>query len=433
MIRHRVLLFVFLAAFLTYLDRVCISVAAPSIQSELSLSALEMGWVFTSFYVAYAIFEIPAAWIGDRWGQRQTLIRIVGGWSLFTMLTSAARGYLSLLAIRFLFGAAESGAFPTLSRALSRWFPSHERGFANGVMWTGARLGGAVSPALAVLAMVWVGWRGAFLLFGVLGLAWVAFCALWYRDDPADHPAVSVSEVAMIRVGAALPPSPSEPVPWRSLLLHRDLLILCGTYLASGFGFQFFVTWLPTYLNKEHGLTLARSGFYAALPLLAGALGCALGGLLSDWFARRSGSLKWGRRIVGAGGFLLGAIGFLAAVRARSPELAVACLGFASGAHDLTLPVVWATCTDLGGRFGGTAGGWMNLASSLSGMLAPVASAGLAQWFGSFHAVFWVTTSLYLVGAILWLFIDPCNSVIPERTFDGKATVSVPASHLGGT
>ncbi len=392
--RHGVLTFVFLAAFITYLDRVCISVAAPSMQKDLGLSAIEMGWVFTAFYVAYAIFEIPAAWAGDRWGQRRTLIRIVGGWSVFTMLTGFARGFGSLLLIRFLFGAAESGAFPTLSRALARWFPAQDRGFANGLMWTGARLGGAVSPALAVLAMAWVGWRGAFLLFGLVGLVWVAASALWFRDAPAGEPVVTPG-----------------PLPWKQLLFNRDLLILCATYFASGFGFQFFVTWLPTYLTREHGLTLARSGFYASLPLLAGAAGCALGGIVSDWITRRS-SVLWGRRIVGAGGFLLGAAGFLAAVSVRSPELAIACLAFASGAHDLTLPVVWATCTDLGGKFGGTAGGWVNLASSLSGMLAPVASASLAQWFGSFHAVFWVTILLYLAGALLWLFIDPRKPAI---------------------
>jgi MFS transporter, ACS family, glucarate transporter len=395
--RYGVLVFVFLAAFITYLDRVCISVAAPAIQADLGLSPLEMGWVFTAFYVAYAIFEIPASWMGDRWGQRRTLIRIVGGWSIFTMLTGTVRGYSSLLMVRFLFGAAESGAFPTLSRGLARWFPAHERGFANGLMWTGARLGGALSPALAVLAMAWVGWRGAFLLFGSVGLVWVSACALWYRDAPADGPGGNVS---------------LGPLPWKKLFFNRDLLILCATYFLSGFGFQFFVTWLPTYLMREHGLTLARSGLYASLPLLAGAAGCALGGIVSDWITRRTGSLLWGRRIVGAGGFLLGAAGFFTAVSTRSPEFVVACLAFASGAHDLTLPVVWATCTDLGGRFGGTAGGWMNLASSLSGMLAPVASAGLAQWFGSFHAVFWVTTSFYLAGAVLWLFIDPRKPAI---------------------
>jgi len=122
-IRHTVLLFVFPAAFITYLDRVCISVAALAIQADLGLTPFEMGWVFTAFYVAYAIFEIPASYVGDRWGQRRTLVRIVGGWPVFTMMTGLASGSVNLLIIRFFFGAAESGAFPTRSRALSPGSP----------------------------------------------------------------------------------------------------------------------------------------------------------------------------------------------------------------------------------------------------------------------------------------------------------------------
>ena len=126
-VRRTVLLFVFLAAFITYLDRVCISVAASSMQAELGLSPIEMGWVFTAFYVAYAIFEIPASWLGDRWGQRRTLNRIVGGWSVFTMMTGLASGYFSLLVIRFLFGAAESGAAIASARVGAGWCAAARR------------------------------------------------------------------------------------------------------------------------------------------------------------------------------------------------------------------------------------------------------------------------------------------------------------------
>ncbi|MEZ5351829.1 MAG: MFS transporter [Bryobacteraceae bacterium] len=411
-VRYRVLALVLAAAVITYLDRVCISVAAPQIQADLGLSQEQMGYVFSIFATAYAIFEIPAAFLGDRWGQRRTMIRIVAWWSMFTMFTGLARGYGSLLATRFLFGAGEAGAFPTLSRALSRWFPFDARSRANGLMWMGARLGGAISPVLAVLAIGAWGWRGTFGLFGVVGLAWVAIWSRWYRDDPADQPSVNAAELDLIRVGAAPAPEKSQKLPWRTLLFQRDLLILCATYFASGFGFQFFVTWLPTYLTREHGLTLQRSGFYAALPLLAGAAGCATGGLVADWIARRFGSLKWGRRIVAVTGFFLGAAGFLFAISARSPEMAVACLVGASGLHDLTLPVAWATCTDLGGRFGGTAGGWMNLASSVSGMMAPVAAAYLAEAFGSFTALFWVAAGMYIIGGVLWFFIDPRRAAV---------------------
>ena len=405
--RYSVLALVFFAAVITYLDRVCISVAAPAMQRDLGLTQFQFSWVFTAFYLAYTIFEMPASWLGDRWGQRTTMIRIVGCWSIFTVLTGVARTYPMLLVTRFVFGAGEAGAFPTLSRAISRWFPIDARSRANGLMWTGARFGGAVSPALAVAAMVWIGWRGAFALFGALGLIWVAIWAWWFRDDPAQHPAVNQAELAEIQHGVAPPPKRGEPVPWRRLLLDRDLLMLCCTYFASGFGFQFFVTWLPTYLNKEHGQSLMRSGLYSSLPLLAGAAGCLVGGMLADYITRRTGSLLWGRRSVGAGGFLLGAVGFVAAINAGSAETAIASLVLASGAHDMILPVLWASCTDIGGRFGGTASGWVNLASSLSGMTAPLASAWLSDAFGTFTGVFYVAAALYIFSGALWLIIDP--------------------------
>jgi len=409
--RYAVLAFVYLAAFITYLDRVCLSVAAPAMQAELRISQVEFAWVFTVFYIAYAVFEMPTAWLGDRWGQRRMLVRIVGCWSLFTILTGLARSFVTTLLTRFVFGAAEAGAFPTLSRALSRWFPIHERSRANGVMWMGARSGGAFAPPIAVALMGWFGWRGAFAIFGCVGLVWCAVCWFWYRDDPARHASVSPAELGIIRAGAAPPPKPAESVPWGTLLLNRTILALFCSYFASGFGFQFFVTWLPTYFMREHGLSLQKSGVFAALPLAAGAVGCVMGGVIADFITRRTGSVVWGRRSVGVSGFLLGAMGYGAAIHVRSPEAAIAFLALASGAHDLTLPVLWATTTDAGGRFGGTASGFVNFASSLSGMLAPLTAAWFESAFGSFHAVFYAAAGLYVLGAMLWLIIDPRKSL----------------------
>jgi len=408
--RYTVLVFVFAAAFITYLDRVCMSVAAPAMQADLGLSQIQFAWVFTVFYIAYGVFEIPTAWLGDRWGQRLMLIRIVGCWSLFTMFTGMARSLPTLLVTRTVFGAAEAGAFPTLSRALSRWFPLQERSRANGIMWMGARSGGAFAPPIAVALMAIVGWRWTFAIFGAVGLLWCFVCAVWYRDDPADHPSVNAVELEKIRVGASPAPRSREPVPWKALLLNPTMLALFASYFASGFGFQFFVTWLPTYFMREHGLTLQRSGIFAALPLAAGAMGCLLGGVIADWMTRRTGSLTIGRRSVGVSGFLLGAIGYSAAIYVHSAEAAIAFLVLASGAHDLTLPVLWATTTDAGGRFGGTASGFVNFASSLSGVLAPLSTAFLERLFGSFHAVFYAAAALYLFGAAMWLVIDPRKS-----------------------
>jgi MFS transporter, ACS family, glucarate transporter len=409
-VRYNVMAFVFTAAFITYLDRVCISVAAPLMQADLGLSELQFGWVFTAFYLAYTIFEMPSAWLGDRWGQRRSLVRIVTCWSIFTILTGAVRQFGALLATRFIFGAAEAGAFPTLSRALARWFPLQERSRANGLLWMGARAGGALAPPIAVLLIGAVGWRWSFAVFGSVGILWALIFWFWYRDDPADHPAVGSGELAIIR-GSGPKPGTAERVPWQRLLADRNMLLLFSTYFCSGFGFQFFVTWLPTYLTKEYGLSLTRSGFYSALPLAGGAVGCLLGGVIADFITRRSGSVVWARRTVGCGGFVLGALGYGAAIAVSSRLAAVACLVLASGAHDLTLPVLWATCTDAGGKFGGTSSGFVNFASCISGVTAPLAAAQLAHVFGSFHGVFYVAAALYLIGGTLWLFIDPRRSI----------------------
>lgn len=408
--RYHTLLLVFLAALITYLDRVCISVAAPSMTADLGLSRLQMSYVFSAFALSYGIFEIPMGWFGDRRGQRGLLTRIVLGWSVFTILTGLVRGYASLLIVRFLFGAAEAGAFPTLSRVLARWFPPRERGRVNGVMWMGARLGGALAPPAAALMISSWGWRTVFAIFGCVGFVWCVFFKRWHRDEPADHPRVNSAELAHIRGGsaAAEQPTRSSQAPWARLLRNKNMWALFGMYFCSAYGFFFFVTWLPTYLMEEHGLTLERSGLYAALPLAAGAAACISGGTLSDWLVRRIGPRR-GRQWVGLGGFILAAAGFSAAAAAGDPLAAILWLALAQGAQDLTLPVAWAVCSDIGGSLGGTAAGFMNTASSISAMISPVSAAWFLGTFGSFRAMFASAAVVYAVGGLLWLLIDPAD------------------------
>lgn len=403
--RRVTLIFAVTVAFITYLDRVCISVAAPFMVEDLGLSSVRMGYVFSAFALAYGLFEIPTGWLGDRFGQRRLMVPIVAGWSFLTALTGAVRGFLTLAGIRFLFGAAQAGAFPTLTRALARWFPASERGATTGLMWMGARLGGSVAPPLAALLIAKVGWRPMFALFGAIGVFWCGLFRRWYTDDPADHPAVGGSELAYIRSEGA-PPTEAAAIPWRSMLADGNLWALFGMYFCSAYGFYFFVTWLPTYLMDEYSLTLERSGFYSAIPLLAGAAACVSGGAFSDWLVRRTG-LRWGRRSVGIGGFALAALGFAMAAMAGDPLAAVLWMAFAQGAQDLTLPVAWAVCVDVGHRYGGTATGFMNTASSASAVISPISAAWLAARFGSFESMFWAATLVYGIGALLWLLIDP--------------------------
>ncbi len=392
-------------AFITYLHRVCISVAAPFLTDDLGLSNAQMGYVFSAFALAYGLFEIPTGWLGDRFGQRRLMLPIVVGWSMLTVLTGAVRGLVGLISIRFLFGAAQAGAFPTLTRALARWFPASKRGATTGLMWMGARIGGSAAPLAMAVLITLIGWRPSFAGLGALGLAWCWLFWRWYADDPADHPAVGPDELRYIR-SEGTPPAEASAIPWKSMLKDGNLWTLFWMYFCSAYGFYFFVTWLPTYLMDEHGLTLERSGMYSAIPLLAGAAACVFGGTLSDWLVAKIG-LRWGRRAVGISGFALAGLGFALAAEAGDPLAAVLWMAFAQGAQDLTLPVAWAVCVDVGHRYGGTATGFMNTASSASAVISPISAAWLAARFGSFESMFWAATVVYGVGAVLWFAIDP--------------------------
>lgn len=410
--RNRVLLLVLLATGILYLDRVCISAAAPSLTRDLGLSTIQMGFVFSVFALSYGLFEVPMGWLGDLWGQRKTMTRIVACWSAFTALTGLAFSYNALVAVRFFFGAAEAGAFPTLAQALARWYPVQERGRVIGLMWTGARIGGAVAPSLAVLLIGSAGWRATFFLFGLIGVVWCLAFWHWFRDDPATDPSVNAAELAYIRSGrAATPVRHDTNTPWRRIFSSGSLWALFGMYFATSYGFYFLVTWLPSYLIREHGLTQQRAGFYAGFPLAAGAVSCLTGGMLSDWLVKRTGSLKWGRRLVGIGGYTLAALGYGMAAFAHGPLASIACLTFASAAMDMTTPTAWAACSEVGGRFGGTATGFMNSSSSISAMISPLAAAWLFDRYGSFHAMFASAAAVYFLAGLLWFWIDPTQTV----------------------
>src|SRR5438876_205325 len=232
--RFTLLRFAFALSVVTYLDRVCIATAATSIREDLHLSAVQMGWIFSTFTLAYAIFEIPSGWLGDTRGPRRVLTRIVLWWSAFTMLTGAARGFQSLVTIRFLFGAGEAGAFPNVARAFSQWFPRRERRTANGVLFVGSRAGGMLSAPIALWLIGRWGWRVTFVLFGLLGVAWAAAWHAWFRDTPREHSAVGGDELAWIEqdgVGAD-----GSSTPWRALLSSRNLYAICARYFAFGYG-----------------------------------------------------------------------------------------------------------------------------------------------------------------------------------------------------
>jgi len=416
-VRGRVLAFTFALTVVTYLDRVCISAAAPAIMRELHISVLQMGAVFSAFTLAYSIFEVPSGWLGDVRGPRRVLTRIVLWWSAFTMLTGAAQGFRSLVAIRFLFGVGEAGAFPNIIRSFARWFPRRERGRASGIMFLGSRVGGMLSAPMALLLIARLGWRLSFVVFGAIGLVWAAAWARWYRDEPAQHPGVNAEELAWIEqdpVGDATPAA----TPWRQLLTSRNVWAICAMYSAYGYGLYFYLTWLPTYLVSELGFSALRSGFFASLPFLLAGLADVTGGWLTDRLARQYG-LRTARCGLGFMAFATTASLLFASTLTPSPTVKALLLSLALGSADLALSACWAAPLDVAAAHAGVITGFMNTFGNLGGLLCPLVVGWAVERQHSWTLPFHITAAVYAAGALAWLAIDP-NRRIGAPTTSGS-------------
>jgi MFS transporter, ACS family, glucarate transporter len=474
--RYGVLGFACALSMITYLDRVCFGTVAPYVQKEFGLSPDQVGLLFTAFALAYAAFEIPSGWLGDVFGPRRTLVRIVLWWSAFTALTGCVYpvagwpwfAFAAMLLVRFLFGVGEAGAYPNIARALHNWFPFGERGSAQGAVWMAGRLVGGLSP-FAVLILLYTTptphgatvthWRHAFWAFGGLGVVWCLLFWWWFRDRPEQHPGVNAAELAQIR--GATPPAPPGPeparapdprtaviteavrvgvqpkgpppaarradepahadVPWRKLLTSGNLWVLCLMYFCAAYGWYFNITWLPGYLGTQFGVSRETHGlwatsFLAGGPLLIGAPACLVGGLLTDAFIRRTGDRKWGRRLFGMLGHGLCALCYFLSLLAPNPWLFVLAVALAAFCNDLTMGSAWASCLDIGGRYSGIVSGCMNTVGNLGGALAGY-SAGwvVKQWPQTGWTINLMSFAVaYVLAVLFWLAFDATRPVAPE-------------------
>ena len=407
--RYWVIVFAVTLAILAYIDRVAIAMAAPRMRADLGFDAVQMGWVFSAFAVAYALFEIPGGWLGDWMGPRKVLMRIVIWWSAFTAMTGVVRSYSGLLAVRFLFGAGEAGCFPNLTKAFTTWLPADERVRAQGIMWTFARWGGAFTPPLVAFVFTFTDWRHAFVLFGALGVLWAVPFYFWFRDHPKDHKSVNAAELALLR-DADRTASGHGDVPWKKLLSSRSVWLLWLQYYCLSFPWYFFITWLPTYLLQGRGLDEATTAKYAILPLFFGGLGSFVCGLVSARLARMVGSVARARKTLATTGFLGAAILLVISINTADALYAMVAMGLASFFNDLVMPGAWGTCMDVGGRYAGTLSGSMNMMGNLAGFTAPPLGGYILYYtHNDWNTFLYVMAGVYLVGTLTWPFIDPAT------------------------
>jgi nitrate/nitrite transporter NarK len=271
------------------------------------------------------------------------------------------------------------------------------------------RWGGAVAPPLIYAFALALGWRGAFVAFGFLGIAWVVGFYAWFRDTPRQHPGVNEAELALIEGGTAAAAKPA-PLSWRDMLTSPTLWFLCLMYFASNAGWCFFITWDVRYYEQVLNLSDAALQLASGGPLFFGGMACFLGGFLTDRQVRVWGR-RWGRTLQGLIAYLLGAVFFLLALWTTNPWLAVPALCLASFGKDFAMAVSWATCLDIGHRYSGTVAGFMNMVGNLGTVVSPPVVAYLA---GRDHWQIALTYSaiMFLIAAVCWAFINPRHVIV---------------------
>lgn len=414
--RRGVIFFAVTLGIITYIDRVCISKSQPYITHELGLSPEQMGTVFGAFGLAYALFEIPMGWLGDRFGPRKMLMRVVSFWSAFTALTGYAWNFSSMVTCRFLFGAGEAGAFPNITKMFTIWLPQKERGPAQGITWLSARWGGAFTPLLVVWVLGFINWRHAFLLFGGLGVVWAVLFYRWFRDNPRDHPGVNAAELAQME-GSEANLDSHGAVPWKRFFSSPTVLLLWLYYFCISYVWYFYITWLPSYMTDV--LHLDNKGVLGAalggLPLFLGGIGCFFGGWLANRLTPVLGGLGRARRLVGIIGTLGAGALLTLSTFIHNPVLAMVAMGLSGFCNDLTMSGAWGACMDVGGKCAGTLSGSMNMMGNLGGAIGPFVTPFILKASnGNWNTVIWVAAGTYLISALCWVIIDPVTPIEAE-------------------
>jgi ACS family glucarate transporter-like MFS transporter len=420
----------FVLSAVAFLDRVNLSIAGTRLAADYHLSDVQFGLLSTVFLLGYALLQTPAGGLADRCGPRRVLAGGVIWWGIFTALTAAVptglrNPLLLLLLARFLLGAGEAVMYPCSNQFIARWIPTQERGLANGLIFAGVGVGSAASPSLITYTMIYHGWRSSFWICALIGLAAGLVWFLASRDAPDEHPLVSASELAVIRGGLtlenkhvpgdrALAPAQnhtSTTVPWGKILKHREVWLLTVSYFGYGYVAWIFFAWFFIYLARVRGMNLKSSAFYATLPFLAMALGCAVGGLVADFMTKRV-SRRAGRCGVAALGLGLAAVFLAFGSMVDNAPLASVMLAGGAGALYLSQSSFWAISADIGGPFSGSVSGFMNMGGQLGGAVTASLTPFIAVHFG-WTTSFLVAAALALLSSAAWLVVDPDRALDP--------------------
>jgi MFS family permease len=393
-----------------FVNRVNMSTAAPLMKADLKLTNTQLGLAFSAFAIPYAFFQLIGGWIGDKLGARLTLSACCAIVGVSTVLTGVAGGFASLFALRLALGFGEGAAFPTATRAMSSWTPVERWGFAQGITHSFSRIGNALTPPLMAALLVFVSWRGSFVILGLLSFVWLLAWALYFRNDPREHPAITAAELTKLPRPAA---GARRSIPW--LPLARRILPVTIVDFCYGWTLWLFLTWIPAFFFENYHLNLQSTAMFSAGVLFAGVVGDTVGGLISDWLLHKTGSLVMARRFVIVAGFLGAFVFLVPVVLIHNLTWAAVCLSLAFFFAELIVAPIWAVPMDIAPRYSGTASGMMNFGFGVAGLVSPSSFGYLVDRTGSWVAPFIGSIALLLLGAILACRLRPDKPFVDAR------------------
>lgn len=419
-VRYLLIILIFFVSAVVYIDRSNISIAGTYLAADYKIDKIQLGWVFSAFLLGYAAFQIPAGWVVGKLGPRKTLTYGLIWWSVLSVATALvpptmANSLWVLIAVRFVLGLGEAVAYPSSNQFIAAWFPTHERGKANGWVFGGVGLGSGTAPPLVAFIVYNWGWHAVFYASALIGLA---MAGIWYRaarDTPDQHPAVTAEEKAHIAADMPLKITGKMPaVPWTRIFTSADVWGCAIAYIAFCYVAFIFHTWFFIYLKDARGLDLKSSALFATLPFIAMVVGSLGGGAISDWLVKHRGQYV-GRSLWGAGTLLVTGIFLIIGSKAQDTTLAVVVLAFGAGVCYLGQATYWAVAADYGGPFTGVISGLINMAGQIAGATTATATPWFAVHYG-WETAFYVAAGICFVCMFPWFIVNPNRRLhVPEE------------------
>lgn len=444
--RYAVLVLLCLSAAVAYFQRNSIAVAEKTIRTELNWTPEEMGWVMSSFFITYALLQVPCGVLVTRYGPRRMLPLFALVFSASAGIFGAGAGMIGMVLARLGMGAGQAGLFPGTTSTVSKWFPRTGWALSNGAIASFMQVGAAVGAAVTGLLLTRLGWKLLFALYALPGLAWAAWFYLWFRDRPEEHPAVGRAELELIRGGSAAvrsdggPPDAANrtgppdaatarqtagttvsaplahsPMPWLTLLSSWAMICICGQQFFRGCASTLFGSWFATYLKETRHVDIAQSGMLTSLPIVALAVGSLAGGGISDWLLARTGSRRVARQLTSVV-TLLFCVGLsIAAYWIRDPLIAVLVISAGSFFAAISGPCAYAITIDMGGRHVTNVFSTMNMWGNIGAWLFPLLVPKLVKHTDSWESVLFLFAGIYLAAAFAWMLFDPNRTIFEKQ------------------